>query len=220
MGLALRQGVTCCRTGGYTFFLDIERDRYFAIGGEAHAAFEQLVGGAASESEKALAVKLVRDGIAVRSDGPEHPACCDHPDRAIESAIDRAERSFSRPPMMIELARIFLAKWSLRRSGLAHGLRRLGARKKDADLRAAGTGELERIAAAFERCNSIVSPMDQCLPRSLAVAHRLLDFGLSPALIMGVRAQPFGAHAWVESENLIVNDRFDTVHPYTPILVL
>jgi hypothetical protein len=117
------------------------------------------------------------------------------------------------------MLRIAAAKLSLRWAGLGRTLARLENRNRHRRARDP-RASLASISLAFERCNAFFSPLDQCLPRSIAAAHRLLDLGHSPTFVMGVRAEPFGAHAWVESAGLIVNDRFDTVEPYTPILAL
>lgn len=221
MGLTLHKDVTFCRTGGFTFFLDIGRDRYCAIGGDADVGFARIVAGAASTGEDAaLIATLARDGLVVETGGMERPEPCLHAAPACESALDRAERAHLNPPMLVAMARILASKTALRHTGLAATLRRLEARKATA-YRGDGTIDaLPRIAAAFERCNVLASPLDQCLPRSIAVAHRALDAGLSPTLLIGVRAQPFAAHCWVECGGLIVNDRHDTVRTFTPILIL
>lgn len=225
MGLTLHKDVTFCRTGGFTFFLDIGRDRYCAIGGDADAGFARIVAGAASVGENAaLIATLARDGLVVETRGLERPEPCRHAAPACESALDRAERAHLKPPMLVAMARILASKTALRHAGLAGTLRRLEARKAAAYRRDVPVDvpvdALPRIAAAFERCNLLASPLDQCLPRSIAVAHRVLDAGLSPTLLIGVRAQPFAAHCWVECGGLIVNDRHDTVRTFTPILIL
>jgi hypothetical protein len=221
MGLILRPGVSFCRTGGFTFFLDVDRDRYFAIGGDADAGFARIVaGGARADGDTLLVATLVRDGLVVATGGAEQPQRCCHPCPASESAIELADRDRLRPPMVIALCRILAAQCALRHTGLGRTLRRLAARKLRVDGRPAPADMSARIAAAFERCNLLASPLDQCLPRSIAVAHRMLDYGLSPTLLIGVRAQPFAAHCWVESGDLIVTDRHDSVRPFAPILVL
>lgn len=221
MGFILRHGVTFCRTGGFTFFLDVERDRYCAIGGNADAGFARLVAGTGlADSDAALIATLVRDGLVVETRGTDRPYPCVHASTPPDSAIDLAERDRLKPSMTVALARILMTRSSLKATGLAATLRRLAARKRRMPPRAAPADTLARVAGAFERCNAVASPLDQCLPRSIAVAHRLLDRGAHPTLLIGVRAQPFAAHCWVEGGGLIVNDRYDTVRTFTPILVL
>ena len=219
MGYTLRPGVTCCQAGGFTFFLDRDGDRYFAIGGETHAAFNALLNGVSADTDRHV-IGLIGEGLLILTPGEERPSICGPVDRAERSAVDLADRLVRRPAFTAALARVVWARTALRSFGLAQSLKRLEARIQRTDVRPAAPDELAWIAASFERCNAIAKPLDQCLPRSIAAAHRLLDVGLRPTFFMGVRAQPFGAHAWVESAGLIVNDRFDTVYPYTPILAL
>jgi len=50
-----------------------------------------------------------------------------------------------------------------------------------------------------------------CLQRSAATACLLREHGVSARLVIGAQQLPFKAHAWVEVEGVIVNDK-----PYMP----
>ena len=50
-----------------------------------------------------------------------------------------------------------------------------------------------------------------CLQRSAATACLLREFGVPAQLVIGAQQMPFKAHAWVEVEGRVVNDK-----PYTP----
>ena len=50
-----------------------------------------------------------------------------------------------------------------------------------------------------------------CLQRSAATACLLRKSGIPARMIIGVRRMPFKAHAWVEVNGNVVNDK-----PYTP----
>jgi Transglutaminase-like superfamily len=50
-----------------------------------------------------------------------------------------------------------------------------------------------------------------CLQRSAATACLLKRCGVSAQLVIGARQMPFKAHAWVEVDGCVVNDK-----PYTP----
>ena len=49
-----------------------------------------------------------------------------------------------------------------------------------------------------------------CLQRSAATASLLRSYGISAQLVIGAQQLPFKAHAWVEVEGRVVNDK-----PYT-----
>lgn len=50
-----------------------------------------------------------------------------------------------------------------------------------------------------------------CLQRSAATACLLRQCGITPTLVIGVQNLPFKAHAWVEVDGRVVNDK-----PYLP----
>lgn len=50
-----------------------------------------------------------------------------------------------------------------------------------------------------------------CLQRSAATACLLKRHGVAAQMVIGARHMPFKAHAWVEVEGRVVNDK-----PYTP----
>jgi hypothetical protein len=92
---------------------------------------------------------------------------------------------------------------------------------RSSDAAQAGeTSDIERDVAAFDRCSLLIRSHDQCLVRSLALAHRLAARGRTADLVIAVRVRPFSAHAWVQIGNLLLNENCDGVRGYTPILVL
>jgi len=50
-----------------------------------------------------------------------------------------------------------------------------------------------------------------CLQRSAATACLLKDYGIRAQMVIGAQQMPFKAHAWVEVDNRVVNDK-----PYMP----
>ncbi len=76
------------------------------------------------------------------------------------------------------------------------------------------------ILSSFMRTGRLMSTQDQCLSSSIALIDQLASAHLYPDLVIGVRMKPFGAHAWVQKDDTVLNDNIDTVLPYTPILVV
>jgi hypothetical protein len=60
----------------------------------------------------------------------------------------------------------------------------------------------------------------KCLPDTLVLRDWLARAGLGPALVFGVRMDPFGAHCWLQSGSLVLNDAVDRIAAFTPVLVL
>lgn len=59
-----------------------------------------------------------------------------------------------------------------------------------------------------------------CLERSLVLYYSLRRAGVGATLRLGVRAFPFGAHAWVELDGSPVNDDRDRLKDFNPIFEL
>jgi transglutaminase superfamily protein len=57
-----------------------------------------------------------------------------------------------------------------------------------------------------------------CLVDSLVLVEYLRRSGVPSTLVIGVKTKPFAAHAWVQCGSLVVNDKFERVRQYTPIL--
>lgn len=89
------------------------------------------------------------------------------------------------------------------------------ARRKRVDSRA--KTELSELVGRFERIRPWYPRARVCLFDSLALMNFLLAFGHKPEIVMGVRATPFAAHCWVESDGGCLNDAAETCQSYTPI---
>jgi hypothetical protein len=53
-----------------------------------------------------------------------------------------------------------------------------------------------------------------CLQRSLATAMLLRHYGFPAEVVIGARILPFKSHAWVELNNVVVNDKGYVRHIY------
>jgi hypothetical protein len=73
------------------------------------------------------------------------------------------------------------------------------------------TDAVERICFAVDMACIWYWKEALCLQRSAATACLLRDFGVPAHLVIGAQQMPFKAHAWVEVEGRVVNDK-----PYTP----
>jgi hypothetical protein len=69
---------------------------------------------------------------------------------------------------------------------------------------------IDRICSAVDMACIWYWKEALCLQRSAATACLLRDFGIPAQLVIGAQQMPFKAHAWVEVEGWVVNDK-----PYT-----
>jgi Transglutaminase-like superfamily len=72
---------------------------------------------------------------------------------------------------------------------------------------------IEQICAAVDMACVWYWKEALCLQRSAATACLLKHNGVSAQMVIGVQQMPFKAHAWVEVDGHVVNDK-----PYTPAM--
>lgn len=72
-------------------------------------------------------------------------------------------------------------------------------------------GDIERINYAIDMACIWYYKEALCLQRSAATACLLKKQGIPAQMVIGAQQMPFKAHAWVEVDGRVVNDK-----PYTP----
>lgn len=77
------------------------------------------------------------------------------------------------------------------------------------------TDKLEEVCAAVDMACIWYWKEVLCLQRSAATACLLRRYGIPAVMVVGAQQMPFKAHAWVEVEGCVVNDK-----PYTPKMYL
>jgi hypothetical protein len=70
---------------------------------------------------------------------------------------------------------------------------------------------IEKICSAVDMACIWYCKEALCLQRSAATVCLLKKFGVPAQMVIGTQQMPFKAHAWVEVDGRVVNDR-----PYTP----
>ena len=70
---------------------------------------------------------------------------------------------------------------------------------------------IQKVCDAIDLAAALYFKQALCLQRSAATASLLKKYGFAAEMVIGVQQLPFLAHAWVEVERLVVNDK-----PYMP----
>src|ERR1700722_6309244 len=70
---------------------------------------------------------------------------------------------------------------------------------------------VEQICSAIDLACIFYWKEALCLQRPAATACLLKKYGVAAQMVIGARQMPFKAHAWVEVDGWVVNDK-----PYTP----
>lgn len=73
------------------------------------------------------------------------------------------------------------------------------------------------ICTAVDRAATFYFKRAWCLQRSAAAVCLLRLAGIEARLVIGVKSIPFGAHAWVEKNGVVLNDRSIVQERYTAI---
>lgn len=219
MGFALRSGLSYCHVAGRTVFLDVENDRFFCLGDAAQATIAALEASVSCPNGVAeAAARLAGKGLLVERPGANAVAPCTSPQIAQSSLLDR-ELSPPRWRIAEAMAGLISARSALKLLGLRRVVRRL-ERRKQAPSAPADPQLVDDTGAAFHHAALVMTPLDQCVPRSLALANGLVARGAWPEMVIGVRLHPFAAHAWVQLGTDLLNERADVVREFTPVRVI
>ena len=216
--LQLRSHVSFAIVNGRAVFLDILRDRYFALDPEAEAAFARACAGAMPGRQDPAFARLVATELFTLGPEPDPPVPA-----KVEIPLKGLERAGGRSRLhLLDLPEIW---WFLSRSRRALKSRLLNeiigavdkARgKATMPVGAATTAEL---AQRFREARALVGIEPSCLQDSLALGLWLARRSARPTIVFGVKLDPFGAHCWVQTDSAILNDAPDVVAEFTPILV-
>lgn len=207
------KGMCYCAVGDRLVFLDIGRDQYFCLQDAAAARLSQTIRIAGGQGVMEASGML---DIALR--GPLH-FCPPVPD-PVHSALDCGPRRASMREILHLLLLIVRTRRAIRGGGLTLVLDEIEAVKNSGHLKPIREEELGAISALVRAIDLVVRVHDNCLVRSLSIARLLGARGLAIDLVFGVKLEPFAAHCWVQSGDVVVNDRLDNVRSFTPILVI
>jgi len=214
----LTDSVTACIAAGRVIFLDLARDRYFALPDALNEPFASwLTGPTASDLPMALRMALVELAIvsAVRA-GHLAPTPC-HVGMPV--ALD-AEKLAPAPITfrnLVGVAAAVVTAWRDVRSKPLASI--LGRRLPPADF-AAPINRADKLArvAAFRSIRPFIPVPRVCLHDCLALLEWLGPSRAGTQLVFGVSAYPFAAHCWVQSGGRVIDDHPESVSRFEPIL--
>jgi len=197
---------------GRAIFMDERTDSYFTLDPSAQEHFHRLL---AEQVQLSADPELV-DAVGIF----EKPATIIQATHcaAVDSLLDR--EAPRRPPLsrIVKAARLVRTiRRRLRAQPIAMVL---------ADVQAIGCSadfEIEDMlaeACAFLDARRLAPFPRNCLLDSLSLLHWLGPKRSRFALIFGVKLDPFAAHCWIQADDLVINDRLESVAPFTPVRVI
>lgn len=211
MAYKLRNGLHFCVSEGRSILFDVPGDRYFALQPAADAAFQDIVRG----HEPGPAVRdLERANILIWSDSESEPLRPASVTKAVREIECEPALPFVRFSARCLIAQLRAIAW-LRLRSFEAVIGSLGTRYRS------GTDGREQDMIALSRAFAATAPLRprhrHCLSSSLAYFHVIRKLGMNAKLVMGVCAQPFSAHCWVQSGETVLNDRLENIAPFQPI---
>ena len=78
----------------------------------------------------------------------------------------------------------------------------------------ADPGAVDRVCDAVNLACSWYPKRARCLQRSAVTTCLLRNYGLAAQMVLGAQRAPFKAHAWVEVEGRVVNDKSYTAEMF------
>lgn len=236
-------GVFAVSVEGEGIMLDLRRDRFLALSGVSMAIWDEWQDGMSNaEMSKCLA-----DRYAVTLDGAQRMLQLQLTEWvASQLVVDRqwAPREHSELPMPRPCAQVtrdwaaadtvdsltphalsmviasearcaIHLKWRHLPATLA-AVQRIGVSRRP--KQPAFEATLGSTVKAYHRIRrAFAAGRRDCLPRSIALATALRWQGLDAMVLFGVTKYPFAAHAWVQLEDMAVNDPLSTVAPFTVV---
>lgn len=232
--LRLADHVRACTLSDQVVLLDLRRSKYLSISLNQWA---HLTGGAAAgpivgrdvhqlvpaRCNGTLVEPLLRQGLLTHL--PARSLCGEPLHLATESLDVRPAVPYSAVGARRALRFVAAAAWSsaaLRLRSLHHIANRVAVRSARTRTAQADQGaRLDGAVAAFDAMRPLVfTARDRCLNDSLSLVTFLASEGIASRWVIGVRSQPFGAHAWVQFGVLVLNDLHENVRRFQPILVV
>lgn len=213
--LELSPTLSFCELDGRFVFLDLAKDRYFCLDGALATSWRAALSDCADADQIA---SLRTNGFIALRDGRPLRECPDGVAR--RSALDGQGTTFGRLAAVGHAWRVARMRRRLASGGLGDAVAMYAEAKTRALPRQYAEALLAPIARSFTGLDLLATRLDRCLPRSLALATFLAKSGFAPEIVFAVRLGPFAAHCWVECGGLLMNDRYERVRQFRPILRL
>ena len=212
-----------CLADGHYVFLDLRHDEYMCLGREETQEFRKMLDGSRPLGDDSVIVRTLLDkDLFVRNEADgKQPV-----PQTVESAsaslmIGSADRP--RPAINpVYVLRFFAAagkaSWNLRFQPIEATVRNVERRKLANRKLAPDRRRVIELFSVFQTLRPYYPRPYLCLFDSLALIHFMAQFRVYPEWVYGVKLEPWGAHCWVQSDDLVVNDIVDNVNGYTPIM--
>ena len=219
MGLKLRDNIHWCVCAGRAVFLDVDDDRYFCLSKAANEEFLKLASGDTEEGYSTSLKSIIARGILVECEASSNLP----PPPTIPAPANDLIHNRHRPPFAGIIRALYSdlhVSFMLKGTSLKRAFRTVTKHRPVPATDSSTQLRLMRdTIAAFETAAFLTRSHNRCLARGLAVHAACRRIGISSKLVMGVTANPFTAHCWVQLGSTVLVGGFEQARLYTPILV-
>ncbi|WP_449472986.1 lasso peptide biosynthesis B2 protein [Sphingobium chungangianum] len=190
-------------------FLDVPRDRYFALSSSAAELLARMVGGVAVPRDIA---GTPLEALLEKSKEPASiaPFVLQVPSNMIDASASTCSAR--------DLAAVCHAHVDAYARLRIQPLHRILRALKPELPRFDRSADVASLVAAFRKSDAVISRQDRCLWKGLALVLYLRRKGVRARLVFGVAARPFHAHCWVQTDEALLIDEPDVVAGFVPIL--
>jgi hypothetical protein len=231
---ALAPHVHACLAGNDLVLLDLKRDRYLGLDPRDFEAARHLIEGlptvdlaptehstVSGASVDSLLNELSHlDMIRTRAPSlkPTRQRPLARPGRALIEGYAAPRTRLRMVDFVQALQSIATARLLIRWRTFEQIVSRVQSRRARNAGKTFDTAEARRHISVFNRIKPLIyTESDQCLFSSLSMHEFLCHKGLFPHFVFGVKTRPFGAHCWLQHDEVVVNDTPERVREFTPI---
>jgi len=211
-----KDSIRCCIVDDRAIFMDVARNRYFALAPRSDELFRSLVNNTISVQHPIFAEPGNADIVDLANSIVSLPS--GFPDAAADLGEIRFAAGITRilwVALVIAVAKLVLKVVPFHRI-VSH----LEAIHRKDVVGGAPQMWCAQTCVAFRGAELLFQRQNNCLPRSLAFRWLCYRRGYRARLVIGIRIRPFAAHSWVQDGDVVLNDAKEAVRPYRPILVL
>jgi len=226
MAHSFRDDLAVCLIDGHPIFLDVAHDRYFRVPDDLEPAVVTLIAG--GECAEPDIQRLIRSNILSSNPARERGAQAALVEPPLRSAVERPQAAVrvSAANLLEVLVTVYRTHRHLAKRSMKDNLDRLTQyRSRHASqpankLTRPARAQLLDAVSIYRRARLFVPIKLSCHLDSLAMVHFLARRGLAANIVFGVTSDPFSAHCWVQTGDLVLSDSVGNANAYTPIRIV
>ncbi len=213
----LSETVTACVASDRILFLDVGRDRYFALPSGYNEPFLSWLTEWQDEDLARRCRTILADLKIISSEAARAvvPTACTV-ERPQPVDAEPLPPSRIRAGALVTVGKAVLSAWHDVRSKPLGAV--LARRLSEARFASSAPGDMRSRLAEFRSVRPFIPVRRICLHDCLALVDWLGPARAGAQLVFGVSAYPFAAHCWVQANGVVLDDHPESPSRFQPIL--